>query len=470
MKTQIVNPNLGNFIKSLRDVGYTFEIAVADVLDNSITAKASTVKIYTAAEPEIVFSMLDDGAGMSEEKLVEAMRLSSRDPDESRDKTDLGRFGLGLKTASFSQCRKLTAVSKKDGLISAKQWDLDLISKTNEWQLITPESDEIDTFPLIDELKKQKNGTLVVWQSIDRYKKENFVNEIDKLRNHLALVFHRFLEAPIKPLKIFVNNNQIKPFDPFNISHKATQQGAEEKIKIFKSNITVQPFILPHHSKLSQQEYERYATEEGYTKSQGFYLYRSNRLLIHGTWWGLHRAIDAHKLVRVKIDISNDQDRLWGIDIKKSTAKPLPEIRSDLQRIIRQITEKGSRPYTGRGRKIEDKTTTRFWEIVPLSDGDFRFAVNQEHPLYLKLLELCEDEELLTAYLDGLQAYLPLEAIQSHLQQHPHKIKQETSLSEEQIIELADKLQSSGLSPEYIESLLKAELFKNRTELFKNGK
>lgn len=470
MKTQIVNPNLGNFIKSLRDVGYTFEIAVADILDNSITAKASVVKIYSTAEPEIIFAMLDDGAGMSDEQLVEAMRLSSRDPDDSRDKTDLGRFGLGLKTASFSQCTKLTVISKKGSEVSAKQWDLELISKTNEWQLITPESDELDKLPLIDELRKQKKGTLVVWQNIDRYKKESFVDEIDKLRSHLALVFHRFLGAPIKPLKIFANNNQIKSFDPFNTSHSATQQGAAEKIKLFNSNITVQPFILPHHSKLSQQDYERYATEEGYTKSQGFYLYRSNRLLIHGTWWGLHRAIDAHKLVRVKIDISNDQDRLWGIDIKKSTAKPLPEIRSDLARIIRQTTEKGSRPYTGRGKKIEDKTTTRFWELVPLTDGELRFSVNREHPLYLKLLDSCSDEELLIAYLNGLQAYLPLEAIQSNLQQHPHKIKQETSLSEEQITELADKLKSAGLSPEYIESLLKAELFKNRTELFKNGK
>ena len=109
--------------------------------------------------------------------------------------------------------------------------------------------------------------------------------------------------------------------------------------------------------------------------------------MIHGTWWGLHRAIDAHKLVRVKIDISNDQDRLWGIDIKKSTAKPLPEIRNDLARIIRQITEKGSRPFTGRGRKIEDKTTTRFWEIVPFND-DLRFALNLEHPIYLKLVRI----------------------------------------------------------------------------------
>jgi hypothetical protein len=467
MKTQIVNPNLGNFVKSLRDVGYTFEIAVADILDNCITAKASTVKIYTVAEPEVIFSILDNGKGMSDEQLVEAMRLATRNPDDEREKNDLGRFGLGLKTASFSQCRKLTVVSKKADEVSAKQWDLDLIAETNEWRLITPESAELEKLPLIDDLRKQKHGTLVVWQNVDRYNKGSFTDEIDKLRNHLALVFHRFLEA-LKPLKIFVNNNQLKPFNPFNISHRATQQGASEKIKIFKSTIIVQPFILPHHSKVSQQEYKRYETEDGYTKSQGFYLYRSNRLLIHGTWWGLHRAIDAHKLVRVKIDISNDQDRLWGIDIKKSTAKPLPEIKNDLARIIRQTTEKGSRPFTGRGRKIEDKTVTRFWEIVPLND-DLRFALNLEHPIYLKLLESCGDEELLISYLKGVQSFLPLEAIQSNLQHNPHKIKQETILTEGEISELAEKLKSLNLSPDNVASLLKTELFKNRKELFDNG-
>ena len=168
----------------------------------------------------------------------------------------------------------------------------------------------------------------------------------------------------IKSFNIYLNDNVIKPFNPFNEKHLATQELANEKIKFNECTISIRPYILPHHSKLSQQEYEKYATEEGYTKSQGFYLYRANRLLIHGTWWGLHKLIDAHKLVRIKIDISNDIDNFWGIDVKKSTANPVSEIKSDLKRIINQVTEKGSRPYTGRGKKIKDKSTIRFWEIT----------------------------------------------------------------------------------------------------------
>jgi hypothetical protein len=398
------------------------------------------------------------------------MRLASRDPEEEREKNDLGRFGLGLKTASFSQCKKLTVISKKEGTISSRQWDLDVISKTNEWLLITPELEDLKYLPMYEEFSKLDHGTLVVWENIDKFKKEGFVNEIDKLRKHISLVFHRFLESggKFKSLKISVNNNPIKAFNPFNVSHPATQEGTAEKIKLFDSTVTIQPFILPHHSKLSQQEYEQYATEEGYTKSQGFYLYRSDRLLIYGTWWGLHRAIDAHKLVRVKIDISNDQDTYWGIDIKKSTAKPNQEIKADLIRIIQQATEKGSRPYTGRGKKIDNKTITMFWKIIPV-DGNFRFALNEEHPLYEKLMEICADKELLVSYLKSIQAYLPLEAIQARLQQNPHELKQETAISEEEIEALAEKLKSSGLDPEYIDSLLKTELFKNRKELLKDG-
>ena len=467
MNTEIVKPNLNNFIKSLRDVGYTFEIAVADILDNSITANASNIEIYAVPEPEIIFSVLDDGDGMSEKELVEAMRMATKDPDLERNKNDLGRFGLGLKTASFSQCKKLTVISKKDNVIYSREWNLDFISENNEWLLISPEEENIEKLPLLEKLKSQDSGTLVVWQNVDRYKKNDFTNEIDKLRKHLALVFHRFLEGADSffKLKISINNNQLRAFNPFNSNHTATQVGSVEKIKIFDSMISIQPFVLPHHSKLSQEEYEQYATEEGYTKSQGFYLYRANRLLIYGTWWGLHKAIDAHKLVRIKIDISNDQDKYWGIDIKKSTAKPVGVIKSDLKRIIQQVTQKGARTYTGRAKNLEDKTTKRFWNIVPLVNNDFRFAINLEHPLYLQILNSAFDKELLNIFLKGLEAYLPLETIQAHLQQNPQNIKQETALSEEEIIQLVEKLKASGLAQEYIEDLLKTELFRKRKEL-----
>lgn len=470
MKTELVNPNIHNFIKSLRDVGYTFEIAVADVLDNSISANAKKITIHTVAKPEIIFCMLDDGSGMDELELKEAMRLSSKDPDNLRNEKDLGKFGLGLKTASFSQCKKLTVLSKKNGTIAIKQWDLDYISNSNEWLLITPDILEFNDIPLVKELNDLKFGTLVIWQDIDRYNEKTFSTHIEKLRKHLSLVFHRFLTGS-NSINISVNNNYLDPFDPFNIDNEATKRISTEKIKIYDKDINITPYVLPHHKKTSQQEWEEYSTDDGYVKSQGFYLYRANRLLIHGTWWGLHKAIDAHKLIRIKIDITNDQDKHWGIDIKKSTANPMPEIRNDLKRVISEVIKEGIKPFTRRARKIKDKTTTRFWNMMPLTDDDFRFGLNKEHPIYQEMISSLPDDKLslIDIYLKGLEAYLPLESIQANLQQKPHQLKQETALEKEDIEQLVEKLKSQGLSQEYIESLLKTELFKNNRELFENA-
>ncbi|WP_416292217.1 ATP-binding protein [Paenibacillus illinoisensis] len=469
MKKEVVSPNIRNFIMSLRDVGYTFDVAVADVLDNSIAAGASEVHIQMLGEPELVFCMLDNGNGMAASELVEAMRLGTKNPNEERNKSDLGRFGLGLKTASFSQCKCLTVISKKDKKTSVRQWDLNYIADADEWILLAPPLSQLNKLPLLKKLNGQDSGTLVVWQGIDSVSKDELSSVITNLRRHLSLVFHQFLEGgpKQKAINIEINNNSLVPFNPFNINHPATQQLTSEKLKIGKSTITIQPYILPHHSKLSQQEYEEYATEEGYTKSQGFYLYRSRRLLIYGTWWGLHRTNDAHKLVRIKIDITNEQDKYWGIDIKKSTASPIPELKSDLKRIIKQVTEKGSRPYTGRGKKIEDKLTTKFWEMLPYDEG-VRFTLNHDHPLLERLTSELSEESLglLEIYLKGVEAYLPLEAIQAQLLQNPYEVHQNTLMTEEDIRTIAEKLRTAGLSEEEIAGLLKTEIFKNREGLF----
>lgn len=468
MNEKIVNPCVGNFIKSLRDIGYSFEIAVADIIDNSIAAEASVIEIHTVARPNIIFSMLDNGSGMTKDELIEAMRLASKNPNDDRDKNDLGRFGLGLKTASFSQCKKLTVISKKHNEISLAQWDLNYLDETNEWRLKFPKIDCFIEYPLIEKLNSYDSGTLVIWEDIDRYDKNSFSDIIDKLIKHLSLVFHRYLEGSVvgRKIKIVVNNGEIEAFNPFNIKHYATQELSEEKIKIYGHVINIQPFILPHHSKVSQQEYERYATEEGYTKSQGFYLYRENRLLVYGTWWGLHRIKDAHRLVRIKIDISNKQDYLWGIDVKKSTANPCYEIKGDLKRIIKQVTEKGSRIFTGRGKKIKDKTTIKFWDLI-VDDDKIEFELNKNHPILNKLkMQLNEEQnEILDIYLKGLQSYLPLDAIQAQLQENPHKVKQEIHISDEELIKIINNLRELCVDEYYIDDLLKTEIFKGRGEL-----
>lgn len=466
----IVNPNVGNLITSLRDIGYTFEIAVADIIDNSISAGAKNLRILALDKPKNIVCILDDGCGMSEAQLIEAMRLATQNPLVERSEADLGRFGLGLKTASFSQCKKLTVASKKKDVLSIKQWNLDYISEKNEWLLLTPSIADFEHISLFKSLQESTNGTIVIWEELDRFQTSSFSNLIDSLGKHLSLVFHRFLELNgAKKLKISINNFELEPFNPFNVESVATQQINEEKIQVYDETITIQPYILPHHSKISQQEFERYATDEGYTKSQGFYLYRSNRLLIYGTWWGLHKISDAHKLVRIKIDITNTQDSYWGIDIKKSTAKPVAIIRDDLKRIIAQVTDRGSRPFTGRGKKIEDKTTKRFWDLQP-DNEQIKFTLAFDHPIYLELTSTLNEnsKELLDIYLKGIQAYLPLDAIQAQLNQNPHLIQQEALMNEADVLRLAEILKGLDLDENIISTLMKTEIFKNRKDLLES--
>lgn len=456
MNNEIVNPNVSNFITALRDIGYSLEIALADILDNSISAKAKNIKIYCRNKEKLKFEILDNGIGMSEIELIEAMRLGSKNPLDNRNKTDLGRFGLGLKTASFSQCKKLTVFTKKDGIISNRQWDLNYIEEKNEWRLINLK--EFYDYELVQELDKLKSGTLVIWEEVDRINPKDLSENIVKLREHLSLVFHKFLEK--KTFKISINESELKGFDPFNLNHPATQELPKEEIKIGKDKIIIQPFILPHHSKVTQQEYNTYATSEGYLKAQGFYLYRANRLLIHGTWFGLHKVSDAHKLVRIKIDIPNNNDVDWGIDVKKSTAKPADYIKENLKRTVSQISVLGSRPYTGRGRKIEDTKTEKFWNLIHETNKTISFRLNYNNKVYQALIDNLNEKqkETLLLYLNQIQEFLPLDSILSQLQQNPHDVVQKRNYSNDEKNELLEKLKTLGLDESYLNSL---ETFKN---------
>ena len=293
MKSIQLLPKASSLIESLRDIGYSFESAIADIIDNSITAKAKNIHIYfDFKDKKLSLSIVDDGLGMCQDELIEAMRPGTKNPLDSRDENDLGRFGLGLKTASFSQCRKLTVVSSQNSKQVATVWDLDYVAQTEDWSLQILDSNEISVLYKISELNK--NGTLVLWEETDRIvdnsvsdANEDVVYEkIENLQKHLELVFHRYLKGKDK-INIFINGEQLKAFDPFFSHHRATQELTEETITINDEKIKITSYILPHYSKVSAQDYEYYAGGGGYLKNQGFYVYRNRRLLISGTWFRL---------------------------------------------------------------------------------------------------------------------------------------------------------------------------------------
>ncbi|MEX2104109.1 MAG: ATP-binding protein, partial [Bacilli bacterium] len=333
MKTVSLPPHAPTLIESTRAIGYTLEAAVADIIDNSITALASCVDIFFFPINDSYIAILDNGNGMNSTQLETAMRYGSQNPNDNRDANDLGRFGLGLKTASLSQCRTLTVVSKQKNRVEARRWDIDYVAKTEEWSLLVLETEqEMSTVPRIEELNKLQSGTLVVWQNLDRLKvgEVNFDRSMSKkmsdVRDHLSLVFHRYIssEAGLKKLRINMNALPVEPADPF-LTKRNTQVMADEVLYIEGARVVVRPFILPHVSALSSDEINALGGKEGLRKSQGFYIYRNKRLILGGTWFRMMRQGELSKLARIQVDIPNELDGLWTLDIKKSTATP-PEV------------------------------------------------------------------------------------------------------------------------------------------------
>ena len=434
MSGEQLPPNPAAMMEALRDIGYSLEAAVADIIDNSITARAKTIHIrfgWERGQPWLAF--LDNGHGMSETELVEAMRPGSRNPRAERSRDDLGRFGLGLKTASFSQCRCLTVISKRSGNIAARRWDLEEVNRRNDWILLPVDETNRRALPALQELSD--TGTYILWTELDRLdvgaygdRAHAALNErVQSIRNHLSLVFHRFMspEMGFQRVKILINNHEVEPFEPFNVQNPATAHLPEERVRVNDAEVLIQPYVLPHHSKVSPEEYEKYAGDEGYLRSQGFYVYRNRRLIRHGTWFRLCRQEELTKLARIRVDIPNSLDQLWTIDVRKSRASPPEAVRTRMRQVVEQIRGSAKRPYTHRGRAIEDRNTDRVW-LRQAHNDRIAYEVNKEHPL-VETLRADLDEETRTR-LDGvlrmISSSLPIPALFTDIAGQPRKVEQ----------------------------------------------
>ena len=409
-------PNPSALIESMRDIGYSLGTALADLIDNSLTAGAGTIRIFAdTSGPALRVGILDDGAGMNEASLLDAMRLGARSPLEERERSDLGRFGLGLKTASFSQCRVLTVVTRQGGATFSARWDLDYVAETNQWLVQLPESP--GAIPWAEELGQ--SGTLVVWEKLaadegDSETEGDFIRQLDEARSHLELVFHRFVagEPGLQKIRILLNERSLEPFDPFHAAHPATIVGPEERIRVEGADVVVRPFTLPHHSKVGAVDWERYAGAEGYLKNQGFYVYREKRLIIHGTWFGLARQMELTKLARVRIDMPNTLDSAWKIDIKKASAQLPAPIRKRLVRIIEPLGAGSKRVYTTRGRRLVDESQVPVWSRIQSRD-EILYRINEQHPMVVDLTSRLGSEIRgdLSKMLEVAGSALPMDAL-----------------------------------------------------------
>lgn len=391
-------PEASSMIETFRAIGYSIEAAVADVIDNSISAEAKNIWLsFDWKGSETWVSIKDDGFGMNNEELIQAMKPGSKNPLDGRNNKDLGRFGLGLKTASFSQCRKLTVLSKKEGFQQAFwTWDLDYVKETGKWELLKflPDS------KLESEIDNQKSGTIVLWNDIDRLVKnfhtddakalDKFLVVMEQVKNHLSMVFHRFIESG--SIKIWFQGRQIKAWNPFLISESATQIFPDEYLN--NGKVIVKGFVLPHKSKISEETYKEAEGPKGWGEQQGFYVYRNERLLLSGDWLGLYRKEEHYKLARIQIDLPNTLDSEWQIDIKKSIARPPIVLREQLKAYSSKVRMQAVEVYRHKGRTVKQLPGQKF---VPLwidhKRGDkWFYKINREHPLIEKTINQAETE------------------------------------------------------------------------------
>jgi hypothetical protein len=416
MKTINLPPNASVLMESTRSIGYSLESAVADIIDNSISANAKKIFIgyFPIGEPHIY--ILDDGDGMDSDQLNNAMQYGSKSPYEKRNEYDLGRYGLGLKTASLSQCRELTVISKQENEIFGRRWDLDYIKESNQWSLIDLQSEEMIDLPGFNELEKLNSGTLVIWRKLDKIIigdssfESKFSAKLDFVNEHLSLVFHRFLDndSSVKNIEIYSNNAKILPQDPF-LMKKSTLIMDAEIIKIENENVIVKPYLLPHLSKMTNAELEKVGGKDGLRSNQGFYVYRNKRLLVWGTWFRMLPKHDISKLARIMIDIPNTLDHLWTLDIKKSTAIPPEDIRKNLVGIITKMAESSKRTFLTRGKKETKETITHFWDRITNRDKSINYTINRNHPI-IKLF--CAnhgiDKNEIDRFLSYIESNIPL--------------------------------------------------------------
>lgn len=388
-------PTADILMNSMRSMGYSFESAIADVIDNSISVHARHIDIKFPVDPQDCYiAICDDGAGMDKKELFEAMKYGSGLKGEIREENDLGRFGIGLKSASLSQCRKLTVASKKNGKISAFIWDLDVINSRKEWSIIECSENEIQDILFIEYLGDKVSGTVVIWENFDIIEKSTsgVYNTLSKYKestaNYLSLIFHRFLNKPgDEKIDISINNYHLECLDPFLEKHKKTNPRREITLAINDSKgieryVKVQPFVLPFQKDMSKEDMKKIGGVENYRTKQGFYIYRSERLIIWGTWFGRAKG-ELTKHARVKVDIPNTLDDIWDIDIKKQNARIPAIIKNQLTKAVDEAMNIAikSQTYRGRIEKI-DEHIDYIWDRIKDRDDNYTYRINRNSQIF----------------------------------------------------------------------------------------
>lgn len=426
LQTVEIIPPAAALMQSLRGIGYSPETAVADLIDNSISAGAAAVEVDIAwNDGDPFLAILDNGKGLDREALVAAMRFGGAGPLAERSEGDLGRFGLGLKTASLSQCRRMTVASRHNGQTVALAWDLDEVTSRDRWEAIVPET--LPRSSLTDRLKERPYGTLVYWERMDAVgglsglDKDTFFLRVQDIRAHAGMVFHRFLGGDAQRLAITINGRPVRPWDPFLRVHPATIQMPSERLRRSGASIVVTPYVLPHRDRFANDvESEAAGGPGGWGERQGFYVYRGRRLVVAGGWLGLGgtRAWtreESSRLARIAIDLPLGVDAEWRIDVRKSLARPPGALRAQLTAIGAACREKAREVFAWRGNRGRRRTPAGDDDPLWIADRLGKrliYRISRTHPVVRTIADrLGGDANLFEGLLALIERSVPVERI-----------------------------------------------------------
>jgi hypothetical protein len=476
IKLEDAIPNPEYLLKSIAEQGYSLETSLADLMDNSISANAGRVEVIIDmdSEPFRLF-LADDGNGMSEEELKRNMKFPSESPENKRDKLDLGRFGLGMKTASFSQTRRFTVLSKKkdDNKYSGRTWDVEFI-KTIGWKIIINSNDEVAQLvyqyrrlsaDYLNGFKDFEPNTIVVWDGL--YKFENYLEDKNRKKalrreitevtaDYLALVFHRFMERRQNPVQIRINNSIVDPFNPFPVDEKDFRQ-IEPKQSSFRSDvIKIEGFILPSRAiSESSRGLTKWTTRHrGLMDMEGLYIYRADRIILFGGWNGLIKKGPRLQLARLRVEVGNSVDHLLHLNVAKSQIVIPHDLRNAFEGYIDEMKVEAEREYYNRGiRKFSGKkaeSNSQLFERSYSNKGSI-LEVNKDFPVLKRLSKSLSQDQ--TSQLNLL-----LRMINTRINniRHVHEEKEFVGIEEIDGISMSElennilSLLSSGISKEVV--------------------
>lgn len=422
-KFEIAKPNPEFLIKSIAEQGYSLETAIADLIDNSISAGATNIEVLTDLDREpFKLFITDDGCGMSKQELLGNMQFPSTSPENKRVTNDLGRFGLGLKTASFSQTRKFTVLSRVKGqkYYSGLTWDVDYLKECGEWRLLVNDVDEISILlnqyrnlsqSYLGEIAGYEPNTIIIWDGLYKFeaflkgenKKNALYTEITlNTSEYLSIVFHRFLEKDVDPLKIRINNEIVTPFNPFpkldSISKVRTL--GPQFGEISSEKMKLEGFVLPNISISESKQGVNIWTpiRKSLMDMEGIYVYRSDRLILFGGWNGLIKKTPKLQLARLMVDVGNNVDHLLHLNVAKSKIEIPYDLRNAFLRVMVKLKEEAEKEFRNHltspfvTSPNRDNSNNLFLKTA--TNRGIIISINQDFPLLSNLKSNLKNEQV----------------------------------------------------------------------------